>query len=125
MRIPSRRAGARAAALLLLTAVAALSAPALAPAQPITHAGALPAASSSPTAATRSLTVAVRDLPPGRRTLAQLAAYYYGSRTMSFVLTAANPRLAGVGADRNLATSRPGAAVRIPELRGARPLGPA
>jgi hypothetical protein len=124
MRIPSPRAGAGAAGLLL-TAVAALSAPSLAPAQPISHAGALPEATTVTAAGIRGLAVAVRDLPPGRRTLAQIAAYYYGARRMSFVLTAAKPGLAGVGPDRDLVTSRPGAAVRIPVLRGPRPLGPA
>lgn len=72
-------------------------------------------------------TLTIGRLPTGRTTMQQLAAYYYGAKQMSFVLQVANPWLADFATDRSLAT-RPGRAqhptIRIPTLRGWRPIGP-
>jgi hypothetical protein len=89
---------------------------------------ALPAVSEArPAHPARTLTLTIGQLPAGRSTIAQLAAYYYGAPQMSFVIQGANPWLERISPNRRLATY-PGLAghrtVRIPELRGARPLGP-
>jgi hypothetical protein len=89
---------------------------------------ALPAvAGARPAQPARALTLTIGQLPAGRPTIGQLAAYYYGAKQMSFVIQAANPWLERVPPNRRLATY-PGLAgrrtIRIPELRGARPLGP-
>ena len=89
---------------------------------------ALPAVSGArPAHPARALTLTIGQLPAGRTTIGQLAAYYYGAKQMSFVIQGANPWLEGVPPNRRLATY-PGLAghrtIRIPELRGARPLGP-
>jgi hypothetical protein len=123
MRNPSPRAGARATGLLLI-AIAAFVAPPAAPAAPAGRTAVQPDRLQVAQAGAGTLTVAVRDLPPGRRTLAQIAAYYYGARQMSFVLEAANPWLTGIGSGRNLAAAASHARLRIPVLRGPRTLGP-
>jgi hypothetical protein len=89
---------------------------------------ALPAAADArPAQPARALTLTIAQLPAGRPTIGQLAAYYYGAKQMSFVIQGANPWLERVPPNRRLATY-PGLAghrtIRIPELRGARPLGP-
>ena len=89
---------------------------------------ALPAVSGArPAHPAKALTLTIGQLPAGRTTIGQLAAYYYGAKQMSFVIQGANPWLERVPPNRRLATY-PGLAghrtIRIPELRGARPLGP-
>jgi len=89
---------------------------------------ALPAAAGArPAQPAKALTLTIGKLPPGRSTIGQLAAYYYGAKQMSFVIQGANPWLERVPPSRRLATL-PGLAghrtILIPELRGARPLGP-
>src|SRR4051794_19097308 len=69
---------------------------------------------------TRALTI--HALPAGRSTMAQLAAYYYGSAQMTFVLQAANPWLEHVSPGRRLAASPRHRTIILPTLRGARPL---
>jgi hypothetical protein len=120
MKTPSLRAGACAAGLLL----AALSSAAVAAGHPFVNSGAAPATSERAQRHASQLTLDVRDLPAGRATMAQIARYYYGSRDLSFVLEAANPWLLGVRPDRRLATAAGHATIRVPVLRGARPLGP-
>jgi hypothetical protein len=77
--------------------------------------------------AARTVELAIRQLPPGRRTIAQLAHYYYGSRTMSFVIVAANPWLGTYPITKPL--TRYGglsqhAKVVLPTVHGQRPVGP-
>jgi hypothetical protein len=75
----------------------------------------------------RAVKLAIRQLPPGRRTVARLANYYYGSSAMSFVIVAANSWLDGYPVTRSLAEytgSSQHSSVVIPTVRGVRPVGP-
>jgi hypothetical protein len=89
---------------------------------------ALPAAAGArPAYPVKALTLTIGQLPAGRSTIGQLAVYYYGAAQMSFVIQGANPWLEHVPPNRGLATYAGLArhrTIRIPELRGARPLGP-
>ena len=73
------------------------------------------------------LTLTIRHLPITRITILQLATYYYGAPQMSFVLQTANPWLLGFRLDQSFSTypnlqAHP--TIRVPTLRGARPVGP-
>ena len=77
---------------------------------------------------TTGMTLTIEKLPTGRTTIRQLAAYYYGAAQMSFVIDDANPWLRDFPANRSLKTharltQHP--TIRIPTLRGKRPVGPA
>jgi hypothetical protein len=115
MKTPSLTAG---------LVLAALSVPVVAAAQPQARGADHPQASQRVQRASSGLTLDVRALPAGRATLAQIADYYYGAPQMSFVLQAANPWLLGVRPNRRLAAVAGHSTIRIPVLRGARPLGP-
>ena len=104
--------------------LAALSLPVVAAAQPQTRGADAPRAPQHAHRASSGLTLDVRTLPADRATLAQIAAYYYGAPQMSFVLQAANPWLLGVRPSRRLTPVAGHATIRVPVLRGARPLGP-
>jgi hypothetical protein len=70
------------------------------------------------------LTLTIGRLPASRRTIRQLATYYYGAPEMSFVLQAANPWLAGFRLDQSFSTYSGHPAIHVPTLGGARPIGP-
>ncbi len=105
-------------------ALAALTLPAVAAAASQAPGADAPQATRHVQRASSGLTLDVRALPADRATLAQIAAYYYGAPQMSFVLQAANPWLLGVRPHRLLASVAGHATIRVPVLRGARPLGP-
>jgi hypothetical protein len=75
----------------------------------------------------KGLRLTIRTLPPHRRTIAQLAYWYYSSAQMSSVIEAANPWLRGFRPNRPLVTF-PGLArhptILIPSLSGWIPLDP-
>lgn len=76
----------------------------------------------------QGLTLIIRHLPITRRTIRQLAIYYYGAPQMSFVLLTANPWLAGFRLDQSFSRYpdvRDHPTIRVPTVRGGRPVGPA
>ena len=78
-------------------------------------------------ARTSGLTLTISKLAADRLTIRKLAAYYYGAAEMSFVIQSANLWLRNFPTDRSLMTVprlelHP--TIRIPTLRGARPIRP-
>jgi hypothetical protein len=74
-----------------------------------------------------SARLTIARLPAQRRTIAQLATFYYGSSAMSFVILAANPWLGGYPLTKPLASNSSSPThrtVNVPSIRYPRPLGP-
>ena len=73
-----------------------------------------------------SARLTIARLPVQRRTIGQIAAYYYGASAMSFVILVANPWLGGYPLTKPLTNASPLAhpTVMVPRIQYPRPLGP-